>query len=129
MAILPNRPDLVITHSAHDLHWDHNLVNRATVSSLRRWPCNLLAYVSSYEMNAQNSTRTVGQCFADRYRMHPNAGMVAILQPRWHKSQSLPQAVPILPMPQHLVHPIRSAEHNRGRQQRAVEQIHGKASF
>ena len=59
------KPDLVITHSAHDLHWDHSLVNRATVSALRRWPCNLLAYVSSYEMNAQNSTRTVGQCFAD----------------------------------------------------------------
>ena len=59
------RPDLVITHSAHDLHWDHGLVHRATVSALRRGPCNLLAYVSSYEMNAQNSTRTVGQCFAD----------------------------------------------------------------
>ena len=59
------RPDLVITHSAHDMHWDHSLVNRATVSALRRWPCNILAYVSSYEMNAQNSTRTVGQCFAD----------------------------------------------------------------
>jgi len=59
------RPDLVITHSAHDMHWDHSLVSRATVSALRRWPCNLLAYVSSYEMNAQNSTRTVGQCFAD----------------------------------------------------------------
>src|SRR5439155_24839113 len=37
------RPDLVITHSAHDLHWDHGLVNRATVSAVRRWPCNLLA--------------------------------------------------------------------------------------
>lgn len=59
------KPELVITHSAHDLHWDHGLVHRATVSALRRWPCNLLAYVSSYEMNAQNSTRTVGQCFAD----------------------------------------------------------------
>jgi LmbE family N-acetylglucosaminyl deacetylase len=59
------RPDLVVTHSAHDLHWDHGLVNRATVSALRRWPCNLLAYVSSYEMNAQVSTRAVGQCFAD----------------------------------------------------------------
>ncbi len=59
------RPDLVITHSAHDLHWDHGLVHRATVSALRRWPCDLLAYVSSYEMNAQNSTRAVGQCFAD----------------------------------------------------------------
>jgi LmbE family N-acetylglucosaminyl deacetylase len=59
------QPDLVITHSAHDMHWDHGLVNRATVSSLRRWPCNLLAYVSSYEMNAQVTTRTFGQCFAD----------------------------------------------------------------
>jgi N-acetylglucosamine malate deacetylase 1 len=59
------RPDLVITHSAYDLHWDHSLVNRATVSSLRRWPCDLLAYLSSYEMNAQLSSRAIGQCFAD----------------------------------------------------------------
>src|SRR4051812_30856367 len=59
------RPDLVITHSAHDLHWDHGLVHRATVSALRRWPCNLLAYVSSFEMNAQVGARSIGQCFAD----------------------------------------------------------------
>jgi LmbE family N-acetylglucosaminyl deacetylase len=57
------RPDLVITHSAFDLHWDHGLVNRATVSSLRRTPCDLLAFLSSPEMNAQ--ARAVGQCFAD----------------------------------------------------------------
>ena len=57
------RPDIVITHSAQDLHWDHSLVNRATVSALRRWPCNVLAYLSSYEMNVQQ--RYVGQCFAD----------------------------------------------------------------
>ena len=57
------RPDLVITHSAHDLHWDHGLVNRATVSALRRTPCDLLAYLSSPEMNAQ--ARAIGQCFAD----------------------------------------------------------------
>lgn len=57
------RPDLVITHSHHDLHWDHGLVNRATVSSLRRTPCDLLAFLSSPEMNAQ--TRSFGQCFAD----------------------------------------------------------------
>ena len=48
------RPDLVITHSANDLHWDHGLVNRATVSALRRTPCDLLAYLSSPEMNAQS---------------------------------------------------------------------------
>jgi LmbE family N-acetylglucosaminyl deacetylase len=57
------RPDLVITHSSGDLHWDHGLVNRATVSALRRTPCDLLAFLSSPEMNAQS--RAVGQCFAD----------------------------------------------------------------
>jgi LmbE family N-acetylglucosaminyl deacetylase len=57
------RPDLVITHSAHDLHWDHSLVNRAVVSALRRTPCDLLAFLSSPEMNAQ--ARAIGQCFAD----------------------------------------------------------------
>ena len=57
------RPDLVVTHSANDLHWDHGLVNRATVSALRRTPCDLLAYMSSPEMNAQ--ARSVGNCFAD----------------------------------------------------------------
>lgn len=57
------RPDLVITHSANDLHWDHSLVNRATVSALRRTPCDLFAFLSSPEMNAQ--ARAIGQCFAD----------------------------------------------------------------
>jgi LmbE family N-acetylglucosaminyl deacetylase len=57
------RPDLVITHSAHDLHWDHGLVHRATVSALRRAPCDLLAYLSSPELNAQ--ARSHGECFAD----------------------------------------------------------------
>jgi len=57
------RPDLVITHSAHDLHWDHGLVNRATVSALRRTPCDLMAYLSSPEMNSQ--ARSIGQAFAD----------------------------------------------------------------
>jgi len=57
------KPDLVITHAAHDLHWDHGLVNRATISALRRTPCDLLAYLSSPEMNAQ--PRGHGQCFVD----------------------------------------------------------------
>ncbi len=57
------RPDLVITHSENDLHWDHGLVNHATVSALRRTPCDLLAYISSPENNAQ--TRGIGPCFAD----------------------------------------------------------------
>ena len=56
-------PDLVITHSAYDLHWDHSLVNRAVVSALRRTSCDLFAFLSSPEMNAQS--RAIGQCFAD----------------------------------------------------------------
>lgn len=75
------RPDLVITHSANDLHWDHGLVNRATVSALRRTPCDLLAYLSSPEMNAQS--RSVGTCFAD-ISSHIDTKLAAIA---CHKSQ------------------------------------------
>ena len=57
------QPDLVITHSKDDMHWDHSLVNRAAISALRRTPCDLLAFRSSYEMNAQ--WRALGECFAD----------------------------------------------------------------
>jgi LmbE family N-acetylglucosaminyl deacetylase len=57
------RPDLVITHNARDLHWDHRLVHHATVSSLRRTPCDLLSFMSSPEMNAHS--HSIGQCFAD----------------------------------------------------------------
>ena len=57
------QPNLVLTHSANDLHWDHGLVNRATVSALRRIPADLLAFMSSYEMNAQ--TRSIGSFFVD----------------------------------------------------------------
>ncbi len=57
------RPDLVFVHSANDLHWDHGLVNRAAISSLRRTPANLFAFTSSYELNAQS--RVIGQCFVD----------------------------------------------------------------
>jgi LmbE family N-acetylglucosaminyl deacetylase len=75
------RPDLVITHSANDLHWDHSLVNRATVSALRRTPCDLFAYLSSPEMNAQS--RSFGNCFADISK-HMDAKVNAIA---CHKSQ------------------------------------------
>jgi LmbE family N-acetylglucosaminyl deacetylase len=61
--VADHRPSLVITHAESDLHWDHGLVNRATISALRRTACDLLAYHSSFEMNAQ--TRGLGQCFAD----------------------------------------------------------------
>ncbi len=57
------QPDLVITHCSNDLHWDHGLVHRATISSLRRTTCDLLAFVSSPEMNAH--VRGYGNCFAD----------------------------------------------------------------
>jgi LmbE family N-acetylglucosaminyl deacetylase len=59
------KPDLVITHSVHDLHWDHGLSNRATVASLRRWPCNLLAYRTRSDMNAHLGSSSMGLCFAD----------------------------------------------------------------
>jgi LmbE family N-acetylglucosaminyl deacetylase len=75
------RPDLVITHSANDLHWDHGLVNRATVSAMRRTPCDLLAYLSSPEMNAQS--RSLGTCFAD-ISQYVEAKLDAI---KCHKSQ------------------------------------------
>jgi LmbE family N-acetylglucosaminyl deacetylase len=61
--IKDTQPDLVLVHSASDLHWDHGLVNRAAISALRRTPANLLAFTSSYELNAQ--TRAIGQCFVD----------------------------------------------------------------
>src|SRR5512139_1322438 len=61
--IADTRPDLVITHCQNDIHWDHGLVHRATVSALRRTPCDLLGFVSSPEMNAQ--VRAYGNCFAD----------------------------------------------------------------
>jgi LmbE family N-acetylglucosaminyl deacetylase len=57
------RPDLVVTHAERDLHWDHGLVHRAAISAMRRTPCDVLAFLSSYEMNAQ--TRAIGQCFVD----------------------------------------------------------------
>lgn len=75
------RPDLVITHSANDLHWDHGLVHRATVSALRRTPCDLLAFLSSPELNAQ--ARAMGTCFADITK-HVDTKLEAIA---CHKSQ------------------------------------------
>jgi len=57
------RPSLVLTHSDKDLHWDHGLVNRATISAMRRTPCDMLAYVCSPEMNAL--ARAFGQFYAD----------------------------------------------------------------
>ncbi len=57
------RPELVITHQVSDLHWDHFLVHRATISALRRAPCDLLAYEASPALGAH--ARTVGPCFVD----------------------------------------------------------------
>jgi LmbE family N-acetylglucosaminyl deacetylase len=57
------QPDLVLTHTERDLHWDHGLVHRATISALRRVPADLLAFTSSYELNAQ--VRSLGNCFVD----------------------------------------------------------------
>jgi LmbE family N-acetylglucosaminyl deacetylase len=56
-------PQLVLTHSVRDVHWDHQLVHNATVSSLRRTPCDLLAFTSTPELNA--ASNFLGECFAD----------------------------------------------------------------
>jgi LmbE family N-acetylglucosaminyl deacetylase len=57
------QPDLVVTHIENDLHWDHGLVHRAALAAMRRTPCDILAFLSSFVMNAQ--TRAIGQCFVD----------------------------------------------------------------
>jgi LmbE family N-acetylglucosaminyl deacetylase len=56
-------PDIVITHAECDLHLDHTLVHRATVSACRRQPCDILAYMASPDLGTQ--MRPVGSCFAD----------------------------------------------------------------
>jgi LmbE family N-acetylglucosaminyl deacetylase len=56
-------PELVLTHSARDVHWDHRLVNGAVISALRRTPCDLLAFTSTPELNA--ASHFLGECFAD----------------------------------------------------------------
>jgi LmbE family N-acetylglucosaminyl deacetylase len=57
------RPGLVLTHSIRDVHWDHQLVHNATISSLRRTPCDLLAFTSTPDLNA--ASHFLGECFAD----------------------------------------------------------------
>lgn len=61
--VAAERPDLVLTHSERDLHWDHRLVHRATIAALRRTPCDLLCFTSTPELNA--ASNFFGQCFAD----------------------------------------------------------------
>src|SRR5205085_868461 len=38
------KPDLVLTHRSGELHFDHELTHRATLSALRRQACDVLAY-------------------------------------------------------------------------------------
>jgi len=61
--VADERPQLVLTHSVRDVHFDHQLVHHATVSALRRTPCDLLAFTSTPELNA--SSNYLGECFAD----------------------------------------------------------------
>jgi LmbE family N-acetylglucosaminyl deacetylase len=61
--IAAERPELVLTHSERDLHWDHRLIHHATISALRRTPCHLLCFTSTPELNAASSY--VGPAFAD----------------------------------------------------------------
>lgn len=61
--VATHAPDLVITHAADDLHWDHVVVHRATVSALRRTRCDILAFHATPDLGA--TRRTVGPVFAD----------------------------------------------------------------
>nr|HEX4316787.1 PIG-L family deacetylase [Kofleriaceae bacterium] len=61
--VAEHAPDMVITHAATDLHLDHTLVNRASISACRRQPCDLLAYMASPDLGTQ--PRPIGTCFAD----------------------------------------------------------------
>jgi LmbE family N-acetylglucosaminyl deacetylase len=45
--IAERTPELVITHNTRDHHLDHSLVHRATMSALRRWRCDVLAYAAA----------------------------------------------------------------------------------
>ncbi len=61
--VAEHEPDLVITHAECELHLDHTLVNRATISACRRATCDLLAYMASPDLGTQ--ARPIGTCFAD----------------------------------------------------------------
>jgi LmbE family N-acetylglucosaminyl deacetylase len=61
--VAEHAPDLVITHGPSDLHWEHFLVHRATVSAVRRCPCDLLAYNASPDLGPH--ARTTGAAFVD----------------------------------------------------------------
>jgi LmbE family N-acetylglucosaminyl deacetylase len=56
-------PELVVTHGRHDVHWDHVLVHRATVSALRRTGCDLLAYFAGPILGGHGGA--FGAAFAD----------------------------------------------------------------
>lgn len=83
-------PDLVITHAVRDLHQDHTAVNRATISALRRTPCDLIAYMASPDLGSQ--ARPVGQCFADisstiDAKLHAMGAHASQLSPRTLESR------------------------------------------
>jgi LmbE family N-acetylglucosaminyl deacetylase len=44
--ILEVKPDLILTHSAHDLHQDHQTVHEATLRAARNTPATILCYES-----------------------------------------------------------------------------------
>lgn len=57
------RPDLVVTHGAQDVHWDHVLVHRATIAAMRRTGCDLMSYFAGPLIGAHGGI--VGAAFAD----------------------------------------------------------------
>jgi len=61
--VAEHAPDLVIAHGPSDLHYEHLLVHRATVSAVRRCPCDLLAYNASPDLGPH--ARMTGAAFVD----------------------------------------------------------------
>ena len=45
-AILREKPDIIFTHSEHDLHQDHRAVFEATLRATRNYPVTILCYES-----------------------------------------------------------------------------------
>ena len=45
-AILREKPDIIFTHSEHDLHQDHRAVYEATLRATRNYPVTILCYES-----------------------------------------------------------------------------------
>jgi len=69
-AIKVVKPNIIFTHTVHDRHQDHRLVNRATKSACRFWMGNMYFYegFSSLENFAPNFFCRIDEYFDDKLR-------------------------------------------------------------